>query len=242
MRLLRILGIVVVICGLLLVAALPALAAGPGTGCWWEGKVEVVRGQASISTVRQPSGATGVINVNGKTIYVTANTTYRVPGLKTAGISDIDGKYIVAQCDIAGTELWARHVIVVPGRLEGGEPEYGYKHYTGNVTTYDYDPNMGGTITIQDKSGNLIPFQINAGNFRILPPDATVAAGESVTVIGYRESPSSQLIAVAVFVYLQRSPSLSREGPSREGPSHAGWTEAQREARDRERTVPERWR
>jgi hypothetical protein len=240
MRLLRTLVIAVVICGLLLVAALPALAAGPGTGDrgrWWEGKVEVVRGQASVNAGSPPSGATGVINVNSKTIYVTANTTYKVPGLKTADISDIDGKYIVAQCDIAATWLWARHVIVVPGRLEGGEPEYGYKHYTGNVTTSDYDPNMGGTITIQDKSGNLIPFQINAGNFRIVPSGATVAAGEWVTVIGYGESASTQLMALGVRKYLQRSPSLSREGPS-----HAGWTEARRAARDRERTVPERWR
>jgi hypothetical protein len=235
MRLLRTLGIVVVICGLLLGAALPALAAGPGKGDrgrWWEGKVEVVRGQVSINASSPPLGATGVINVDSKTIYVTANTTYKVPGLKTAGISDIDGKYIVAQCDIAAAGLWARHVIVVPGGLEGGKPEYGYKHYAGNVTTYDYDPNMGGNITIQDKSGNLIPFQINDGDFRIMPSGATVAAGEWVTVISYRESPSTQLIAVGARVYLPRPPSLS----------HGKWTEERRAARYRERTVPERWR
>jgi hypothetical protein len=207
MRLLRTIVIAVVICGLLLGAALSALAVGPGKADkvrWWEGKIEVVQGQASINATSPAPGATGVINVDSKTIYVTANTTYKVPGLKTATISDIDGKYIVTQCDITATGLWARHVILAPSRLEGGKPEYGYQHHAGNVTAYSYDPSLGVNIAIQDKSGNLTPFQINDGNFRIMPPDATVAVGEWVTVISYRESPSSQLIAVGVYVYPPR--------------------------------------
>jgi hypothetical protein len=235
MRLLRTLVIAVVICGLLLVLALPGLAAGSGAEdrqCWWEGKVEVVRGQASVNPNSPPSGATGVLEVNGKTVYVTANTAYKVSGLKTAGMSDVDGEYIVAQCDIAAAELWARHVVIIPGGLDGGEPENVYKHYTGNVTNYSYQPNLGGTITVQDKSGNLISFQINAGNFGIMPSGATVAAGEWVTVVGYGGSASTRLMALGVCVYLQSPPSLS----------HKRWTEARRAARHRERTVPERWR
>ena len=208
MRLLRTLVITVVIGGLLLAAALPSLAAGAGKGNggrWWEGKVEIVRGQATINATSLPVGATGAIDVDSKTIYATANTTYKVPGLKTATISDIDGKYIVAQCDITATGLWARHVIVVPGRSQGGKPEYHYQHHAGNVTAYSYDPDIGGSITIQDKSGNLIAFQINAGNFTIKPSGATVAVGEWVTVISRRESAGSQLIAVGVYVHAPTS-------------------------------------
>lgn len=235
MRLLRTLVIAVVICGLLLGAALPALADGLGAGdrgCWWEDKVEVVRGQASVNPGSPPPGAAGVIDVNSQTVYVTADTTYKLPGLKSATISDIDGKYIVVQCDVAAAELWARHVIVVPGRLGSGKPEYGYRHYAGSITTYSYQPNTGGTITIQDKSGDLVSLQISAGNFEILPSDATVAVGEWVTVVGYGESPSTQLVALGLRVYSQGSPSFS----------HARWTEERRAARYRERIVPERWR
>lgn len=235
MNLLRTLVFAVVICGLLVGAALPVLAADPGNGDrgrWWEGKVEVVRGQASINADSLPLDGTGAISVDSKTIYATANTTYKVPGLKPAEISDIDGKYIVVQCDVAAGGLWARHVIVVPGRLEGGQSEYGYKHYAGSVTTYDYDPSMGDSITIQDKSGNLIPFQINEGDFRIMPSGTTVAAGDWVTVVGYRESLTAELIALGIWVHL----------PSPSSSAHARWTEARKAARYRERTVPERWR
>lgn len=106
--------------------------------------------------------------------------------------------------------------------------------YVGNVMTYDYDPNMGGTITIQDRSGNPIPFQINAGDFEIMPSGATVAAGEWVTVISYREAPNTQLMAVGLYVYLQSPPLFSNE--------HARWCEEQRAERYIERTVPERWK
>lgn len=207
MKLFKTLIIALVICGLLLGAASPALAVGPGKvekGRWWEGKVEIVQGKASVSSVSPPAGATDVVNVDSKTIYVSANTTYKVPGLKTAGINDIDGKYIIAQCDKTNSGLWARHVIVVPGKSEGGKQEYGYQHYTGNVTDYNYDPNTGGNITIQDKSGNTIAFQINDGQFKIMPPGATVAVGDWVTVIGHRESPNGPLIAVGVSVYQPR--------------------------------------
>jgi hypothetical protein len=207
MKLLKALVIAVVSCGLLLGAVSPALAAGPDnkgeTGCWWVGKVEVVRGIASVGslTSSSPPGATGVIDVDSQTIYVTANTTYKVPGLETAGINDIDGKYVVTQCDKIDSVLWARYVIVVPGRPENGKPEYGYHHYTGNVTAYNYDPSTGGNITMQEKSGNTTFFQINDGHFKIMPPGSTVAVGDWVTVIGYRESSSGSLIAVGVYVY-----------------------------------------
>lgn len=240
MKLLGTLGIIVVICGVLLGASFPALADGPGMGekgPWWEGKIEVVRGQASINPGSVPPGATGVINVNSRRIYVTADTVYKVPGPETAGISDIDGKYIATQCDIAATELWARYVIAIPGRSEGGEPEYGYRHYAGRVTAYDYEPTVGGTIAIRDKPGSQISFRINGGDFRIMPPDATVAVAEWVTVISYRDGPAAQPVAAWVVVHSQKSPSFSHGGLS-----HARWTEEERAARNSERTRPEAWR
>jgi hypothetical protein len=211
MKSLKTLFIALIIGGLLLGAVSPALAASPDKGDkapWWQGKVEVVQGKASISNVSLPSGATGAISVDNETIYVTANTTYKVPGLETAGINDIDGMYIVAQCDKTDSGLWAQHIMGIPG-WNNGKPEYGYQHYTGNVTAYNYDPNAGGSITIQDKSGNTIPFQINDGNFKIMPPGATVAAGDWVTVVGHREATNGPLIAVGVSVFQASSQAAS---------------------------------
>lgn len=215
MKLFKTLIIVVVIGGLLLGASLPALAAGSvtntqsaasfapnsgneGKGHWWEGKVEIVRGK--VTGVPGDSGVpSDVIKVDDKDIHVTADTIYKVPGLGRAGtLSDIkDGMYIVAQCDKTDSGLQARYVIVVPGKSE-----YRYQHYTGTVTGYTYDPNAGGTITITDRSGNnTTTFTIIDGNFKILPAGATVQNGDWVTVVGYRESSSSQPIAVGVMVY-----------------------------------------
>lgn len=216
MKLLKTLVIAVVIGGLLLGATVPALAAGGvtntqpgasfapgpdkgGKGRWWEGKVEIVRG--TVTRVPSDTGApSGVITVDNTTdIYVTANTTYKVPGLGWgARLLDItDGMYIVAQCDrMTNNELQSRYVTLVPGKSE-----YRYQHYTGNVTAYDPS---GGSITIEEKSGKTIPFVIIAGKFNIMPPGANVTVGDWVTVIGYRESPSSPLIAVGVCVYQPR--------------------------------------
>ena len=198
MKLLKTTVILTLVVGLLIVGVLPAQAAtgdartqptlplqpdwGEGRGA--EGKVKVIRGEV-----------TGVgaddIEVNGKTIFVDNETKYRVPTLgREASLEDIElGMQVVVLAYERDDELYARHVVVIPGRPR-------FQHHVGKVVEYI----EGEKIIIQPRSGDPVEFQI-LDELKVLPPGATVEEDDWVTVISRRDLDNDQLIARGVVVH-----------------------------------------
>jgi len=114
------------------------------------------------------------------------------------------GMQIVVQAYKAGDDgiLHARHIVVIPSR-----PIYG--HHVGKVTAYD----EGVSITIEDRWGNEVAFDIDADSFKKLPPgvdmEEAVEEGRWVTVITRGHPMSGSRIAVGVVVH-PTNPILAR--------------------------------
>jgi len=206
MKLLKTLLIVVLVGGVLLGTALPALAASSVTdtqsalsflkntgkddkGPWSEGKVKVVRGEVKAD----PTGNVIVIKVNSEEVSINVvpdKTRFKVPTLREATLSDIKGgMQVVAQVYEKETQLYARHIMVIPGKPQ-------YRHHVGKVTAYM----PGVSITIQPRKGDPATFQI-VGELKVLPRGATVDEGDWVTVISRRNPANDQLIAFGVVVH-----------------------------------------
>lgn len=201
MKLLKTMVVLTLVVGLLLGGVLPAQADTGVTssqpsvplkpewskGRWALGKVEVIRGEVTVID-------TDEIEVNGETIIVDEETKIRVPTLgKAASLEDIDGMPAVVQAYESEGELYARHIVVIPGRPQ-------FRHHVGRVTAYE----EGESITIEDKWGNTITFEI-LGELKVLPPGTTVEEDDWVTVISRRDPVNDHLIARGVVVHPLRA-------------------------------------
>lgn len=155
-------------------------------------KVQVVKGEVTAI-------AGDVITINDTPVTVAGDTRYQVPGLgKTATVADIKvGMNVVAQTQVDGVILRARQIADVPKRPV-------YSQHSGNVTAFNYAPASGGNITIQDKAGKIVTFEIIAGKFKVQPKDAEVKVGVLVTVISHRDPAQNRLIASGVVVHPPR--------------------------------------
>jgi len=203
MKLLKTTVVLTLVVGLLLGGVLPALADTGVTsaqtsqplksewekGRWALGKVEVLRGEATVID-------TDEIEVGGETIMVDTTTKIKVPtlGKEEASLDDIDGMQVIVQAYRAdGGTLQARHIVVIPGSPQ-------FRHHVGRVVEYI----EGESITIQPRKRDPVEFQI-LDEFKILPPGATVEEDAWVTVISRRDPAGDQLIARGVVVHPLRA-------------------------------------
>ncbi len=85
-----------------------------------------------------------------------------------------------------------------------------YSQHTGNVTAFNYSEAAGGNITIQNKAGTSITFEIIAGKFKVLPKGAEVKVGEQVTDIGRRVQGHNNPVATGVVVHPPRPAPLKQ--------------------------------
>ena len=73
------------------------------------------------------------------------------------------------------------------------------RHFEGKVTEFSYDPARGGSISIVDKDGKKLTFDIEAGKFTVQPKDAVVKIGDIVTVVAQdREGKSPVALGVVI--------------------------------------------
>ena len=173
-----------------------------GKGGWAKGEIRVIRGEVTDK-------GTNEIEVAGETIILDEATKIRIPTLgKTASPEDIQvGMQIIVLAYIAEGDavLHARHIVVVPGMPQ-------FRHHVGRVdsyTLYNPDTEGEGSITIVDKWGNTITFEI-VDDLKVLPPGATVDEGDWVTVISRRDPADDSLIARGVVVHPLAHPVLAR--------------------------------
>jgi len=216
MKLLKTMAVLALVVGLLLGGVVPAQAdsgvANPqpplllkhegGRGHWAEGEIRVIRGEVTDKGTDEIDE----ITVAGETIIVDEATRIRVPTLgKEASFDDIQvGMQIVALVDEAdGGTLHARHIVVVPSR-----PVYG--HHVGKLLAYAEET----SITIEDRWGNEVHFDIDTDKFKKLPPDVDMeqAVDEQywVTVITRGHPVSGSRIAIGVVVHPAANPVLAR--------------------------------
>ena len=212
MKLLKVIVVLTVVAGLLLGGVLPALAdtgvtnsqpslslqLDDGQGRWAWGKVKVIRGVVAEDGVK----ADKIILESGEEIFVNEKTRYRVPTVgRSASLEDIKpGMRIVALVyeKEEGGEIvyYARYIVVIPSR-----PVYG--HHVGKLLEYK----EGESITIEDKWGNKVTFEIG-DTFKILPAGTDMEEAEAqhcrVTVITRGHPISGSRIAVGVVVHLLR--------------------------------------
>ncbi len=148
------------------------------------------------------------LKIDGKEIFVDAQTKYHVPGVKNATLADIkEGMYVVAQTRKSDRKICARQIEVVPGkstlRYEGKVTAFNYTPpVSGNVTAASDNATVAGNISIQQKSGEVLTFDILAGQFTVQPKGDTVQVGDLVTVIA-RHAPagSNKLVATGVIIH-----------------------------------------
>lgn len=201
MKLLKTMVVVTLVVGLLLGGVFPVQADTGVTstqpslplkpdldkGRWALGKVKVIRGV--VEEVGENE-----IKVDGQTIIIDEAAKFMVPTLGwSASLADIEvGMQIVVLAYKEDDTLYARHIVVIPGKPQ-------FRHHVGRVTEYT----AGSSITIQDKKGDTYTFVID-GDLKILPKGATVEVGAWVTVISRRDPASDQLIATGVVVHPER--------------------------------------
>ena len=183
MQLLKTMVVLTLVVGLLLGGVLPAQADNSQPP-WAPGRGQVIRGEVT-------DVGTDEIEVAGETIIVDETTKIRVPTLgKEASLGDIEeGMQVVVLAYEKDEELYARHIVAIPGRPQ-------FRHHVGEVTAYD----EGVSITIEDKWGNTITFDI-VSELKVLPPGATIEVGARVTVISRRDPINDRLIARGVVVH-----------------------------------------
>jgi hypothetical protein len=198
MRLIKII-VPILVLSLLLGIALPVFAA-PDREREGQpmGKVGVVRGEVQ--------GITGnVIKIGDRNVQVNDQTRYHIPTLgKQATLADIKvGMQVAAMVYDQNGTLIARQIMVIPGKPEP-------KHRVGKIIDFTYNPATGGSITIQDKDNNSFTFVILAGQFKVLPQEATVKVGDTVTVVSHRDPAQDRLIASGVVIH-QPKPEAPQE-------------------------------
>lgn len=209
MKLLKTLVIPFLVVSLVLGIALPTLANSKVTAPQTMASLKPDNEQRKPARVQVIKGevtavSDNVIKVDDKEIIVTDETKFKIPGEgKDGSLADIKvGMNIIAQTRVDNGKFYARQIVVVPGRPD-------IVRHSGNVTAYSYDGATSGNITILDKDGKLITFDIVGGKFRILPKGAEVKVGEWVTVIAHRQPPAGRLIATAVVVHLRPLPPIT---------------------------------
>lgn len=187
MKLLKTMVILTLVVGLFLGGVLPAQADN-GKPPWAPGRVQVIRGEVIDVDLDEDE-----IEVAGETIIVDETTKIRVPTLgKESSLDDIEsGMQVVVQAYRAEDGLYARYILVIPGRPQ-------YRHHVGTVTAYEEV-----SITIEDRQGNTIDFVI-LDELKILPSGASVEVGARVTVISRRDLVGDRLIARGVVVHPER--------------------------------------
>ncbi len=191
MRLLKTVMVLVVVMGLILGSAIPALAAPENNKPPWAGvKMRIVRGEVT---------AVGADNITVQPrdgvpiqIFVEEDSKFKLPTWgRAVALEDIQpGMQVVALVYEKESKLYARRIAIIPGKPR-------YRHYVGEVTDY----NVGDNITIQPREGDPVTFTIDPEKFKILPPGATVEEGKWVTVVSRRQSVDDELVAVAVWVH-----------------------------------------
>lgn len=153
-----------------------------------KGSVQVIRGLVS-------GKSDNVIKVDAREVTVNDKTKYKVPGVKDATFADIKvGMHVVIQAQEENQKLIAWRVGVAPGRSA-------LERHQGKIMAYSYNPPNGGSITIEEKSGKRVTFQIVGDKFRIRPAGATPKVGDLVTVIASNEPPRNELTAVGVVIH-----------------------------------------
>ncbi len=199
MRVIKLLVISLLAVSLVMGLALPALANGKSAAKSaaalakadneGKGKAQVIKG-----VVTAISGS--VITVNGKQITVDSQTKYHVPTLgKNASLADISvGMDVIAQTRVDNGIYYARQIEAAPKRIAPTA-------HTGNVTAFNYDSAVGGNVTIKDKVGQTLIFDILAGKLNVRPKGAEVKVGEVVTVTASRDPAHARLIATAIVVH-----------------------------------------
>jgi hypothetical protein len=205
MKLVKTVTMTTLVLGLLLFGVLPAQAdsdaSSPqpslplqpewGKGRWHWGKVEIIRGEVTLKG-RDKGG--DWVEVSEEKIYVEEGTRYGVPTLGNGGgLDDIEvGMKVVVQAYEEDGKLYARHILVIPGRLQ-------FRHHTGEVTEYI----EGESITIESRNGETYTFVIE-DELKILPKAASLEVGDWVTVISRRDPTTEELTATGVVVHPER--------------------------------------
>lgn len=193
MKKLHLVGIIALVSALLLVSAIPVLAAPSGGG----GK-----GGLGLLGVRVYRGEVTLKNVTGQTITieskkegtveikVNTSTKYHLPAHGPASLSDIEvGSMIVALT--VGEPPVARHILIIPGKPT-------IKHIVGVVTGYVPLTN----ITILTKKGETFTFEVTEETHFSYPPEVTeIEEGQLVTVVCPRVPSTQKLIAKLIVVH-----------------------------------------
>jgi hypothetical protein len=211
MRLLKTMGVLALVAGLLWGGVVPAqadtgvantqaalsLKSEGGKQPWAEGNIEVIRGEVAAK-------GTYWIEVAGETIIVDGATEIRVPTLgKEASFDDIQVGMKVVALVYEKDGLHARHILVVNFRLL-------YGHHVGTLLAYE----AGVSITIEDRWGEEVSFDIDADKFKELPPgvDMEQAVDEQpwVTVITRGQPLTDSRTAIGVVVHPLADPVLAR--------------------------------
>jgi plastocyanin len=76
------------------------------------------------------------------------------------------------------------------------------EHYSGNVTAFNYNPDTGGNISIEEIGGKTLSFGILAHKFNVQPQGATVKVGSHITVIVQTPPGATQPVAVGAEVVI----------------------------------------
>jgi plastocyanin len=77
------------------------------------------------------------------------------------------------------------------------------QHFAGKITEFSYDPAKGGKISILEKDGKKLNFDIEAGKFTVQPKDASVKVGDNVTVVA-KALAEGHLVAIGVVIQPQQ--------------------------------------
>ena len=182
-----------------------------------------------------------VINVIPITRYLVGKVTaYNYDPAKGGNISIEDRSGTTHTFDIAtgnfsirpqgGTITIGEHVTVVTRQLTPDDTPVAIgvvvsptlAHYSGNVTAFSYNPATGGGISIEQKGGQILTFEIAARRFSMRPKGAEVKIGSHIIIVVQTPANGSAPVAIAVYVAVPTTHFTGKVTEFTYNPAHNG--------------------